>query len=234
MPKIEDEILHLHHRQQMLLGFTKMLDETEDPNAGAFLRSYRRMYVESQIMGIRRQADTDQRTVSLVRLLGQLEEHRLHFTRAWFVERAIEGMDDEDREFHGSNASATFENYADPERKVQLGRRTLSADRDQLRLVVTHLVDFANDNVAHSREPSTPRVPATWGDIDAAIDLLGRLHQKYRLLVTGDSLAFVAPTILGDWRSPFRRPLVDSEDRPVKVPPRCGVTLDQNLRGTRS
>jgi hypothetical protein len=47
------------------------------------------------------------------------------------------------------------------------------------------------------------RLP-TFAELDACIDELGRPLQRYTLLLTHAGLSDVVPTLLEDWRAPFR------------------------------
>ena len=83
--------------------FMVMLDSQAHPDTSIFQDAFHGMYVESQVLAIRRQADSDSRTLSLRRLIGQLEQHRKDFTRSWYVGRWMHGRDlhsDDPRERH--------------------------------------------------------------------------------------------------------------------------------------
>ena len=52
----------------------------------------------------------------------------------------------------------------------------------------------------------------TFGDLDRAIDEIGRVFQCYRELIAGSPLTTLEPTIQGDWKAPFRAPLFDADE----------------------
>lgn len=56
----------------------------------------------------------------------------------------------------------------------------------------------------HRTRRTSPK--ATWGQLDAAIDTLGELVKKYRLLLTQQSLMTLEPVIQENWRSVFAVP----------------------------
>ncbi len=83
LESLKQQIYDLHHRRQLHDEVMEMLDAQDHPDTDVFRDAFHRMYIEAQVMAIRRQADDDPRTLSLRRLIGQLETHRRDFTRAW-------------------------------------------------------------------------------------------------------------------------------------------------------
>lgn len=81
------QVYELHHRRQIHDEFMEMLDSQDHPDTDIFRDAFHRMYIESQVLAIRRQADDDSRALSLRRLIGQLEQRRRDFTRTWYVAR---------------------------------------------------------------------------------------------------------------------------------------------------
>jgi hypothetical protein len=67
-------------------------------------------------------------------------------------------------------------------------------------------VRYANASVAHAeREPEDVRV--TYDDFHRAVDHLGEMLRRYYLLINQGGLVTATPTIQGDWKGPFRKPL---------------------------
>jgi hypothetical protein len=71
---------------------------------------------------------------------------------------------------------------------------------------------YVDQFVAH-KQASPTAVAATFDDIDAAIDQLGELFQKYTLLVQNE-LVRVDSVIAGDVMAPFRMAWLPSDERP--------------------
>ena len=90
LESLKSQIYDIQHRRQLHDEFMAMLDGQDHPDTEIFRDAFHRMYVEAQVMAIRRQADDDKRTLSLRRLIGQLEQHRRGFTRDWYVRRWLE------------------------------------------------------------------------------------------------------------------------------------------------
>lgn len=110
---------------------------TEIPTS--FRDAFHRMYMEAQVIAIRRQADDDPRTLSLRRLIGQLENHRREFTRAWYVRRWMADRDADSKDeaerlearMHLGLANDTFDNFTDRPGDDHLGGRRLQLDREE-------------------------------------------------------------------------------------------------------
>lgn len=214
IPRIQQEIHDLHHRREIHDGMMEMLDRAGDADTGVFRAAFHRMYLESQLTAIRRQADTDSRTISLRRLIGQLNHHRSEFTRDWFVDRWLAGFGegrDETRNqieinMHTEMANLAFDKFADDGSPNRLGGRALAADLERLSSATSAVSRYVDTQVAHS-DRSAPPVETTYDEFHASMDELGALLQRYHLLITQNSLVSAKPTIQADWRRPFRSAL---------------------------
>jgi hypothetical protein len=208
------QVYDLHHRRQLHDEFMAMLDAQDHPDTDIFRDAFHRMYIEAQVMAIRRQADNDSRTLSLRRLIGQLEQHRLQFTRDWYVQRWLgdrnpNSPNERERleaQFHLDAANEAFQRFTDEPGGVHLGARRLQDDRQQLLAITEAVVRYANTTVAHAeREPEN--VTVTYADFHGAVEHLGQMLRRYYLLINQGGLMTATPTIQGDWKGPFRKPL---------------------------
>ncbi len=117
LENLKTQIYDLHHRRRLHDEFMVLLDAQEHRDTEILKDAFHRMYIESQVMAIRRQADDDQRTLSLRRLIGQIEQRRGQFSRVWYVERWVQNLDlegDDERTrptgaFHRKRANAAFD-----------------------------------------------------------------------------------------------------------------------------
>jgi hypothetical protein len=169
-----------------------------------------RMYLDSQLMAIRRQADNDRRTLSLHRLFGQLEEAAGQFSRQWWVDRWLNQApihSDEEREFHAGMAEAAFDDFCDNPGDAVLGKERLHQDRDRLRAMTDRVVAYVNDYIAHTNRHPGPAA-VTYHEFEAAIVHLGEMLQRYFLLLNQAALVSPAPIVQGDVLGPLRRGLV--------------------------
>ena len=203
------QILELNHRRQLHDEFVELLEAQGHPQRGIFGEAFHRMYLEAQCLAIRRQADDDSRTLSLRRLIGQLEQHRKHFTREWYVGRWLgrEPRDEADRKFHTKMANDAFDRFVDASKPDQLGGRMLQADREALQAATESVVTYVNSYVAHAEHEPEQR-ETTYDEFHKAIEHLSEMLKRYYLLINQGGLVTSTPVIQGDWKGPFRQPLV--------------------------
>lgn len=155
-------------------------------------------------IGIRRQLDCDCRSVSLVRSLTELEI-ALHkrpdiLSRANFVKTYYQSMQREkaEREYDalvGAGAQRLDATFV----RCDLDRFRVAADTKAVR-------DFVNKRVAHWDEVAVPRV--TFDEVDAALDMLVDLVEKYRRLLTGPGSSVEPAELSSDWKRIFTMPWV--------------------------
>lgn len=204
---IKTQIYDLHFRKEVHDGLRAALEAQGHPDRAIFDEAFHRMYIEAQVMAIRRQADNDSRTRSMQRLIGQLECYRRKFTRVWYVARWLRDVPPDESDLHSVLANRAFDKFCDTPGGDCLGARSLQRDRQALAAMTEQVVAYANEVVAHSQAvPSYG--PVTYRDLDRAVQQLGEMLKRYYLLITQNSLLTAAPTIPGDWMGPFRGPLV--------------------------
>ncbi len=214
LPSLERQVLDLHHRRQIHDDFLAMLKAQDHPGTSVFVDVFHRMYIESQAMAIRRQADVDSRTLSFRRLLGQLQYHRKELTREWYVGRWMERLDlgsaDErvrlEVKLNKQRANQAFDRFTDSPGDELLGGRRLEADRQELLDMTETVVRYVNEHIAHiATDPTAERV--TYQEFEGALEHLGGMLKRYYLPIHQDSLISPIPAIQVDWKGPFRRPL---------------------------
>jgi hypothetical protein len=207
--RIFKETVNIYHRRVVYESMLEMLREQNHPDAGLFFETYNDQYIEAQAMAIRRQADDNDRTVSLRRLLRRLDRHRAFITREWYHDRMLRPSDGHEDwrgdEFHQYVTDNRFDVFTKRAGDSKLWRKRILDDIKSLVAASETVVDYANTNIAHLQidEPST----VTYDEFNDAINSLGALAQRYYSFVHGSSLPSLTPTVEGDWRGPFRSPL---------------------------
>ena len=81
------------------------------------------------------------------------------------------------------------------------------ADIERLKTAAAKTKRYVNKRIAHIDRNGTPTVP-TAPEIDAAVELIGELLQKYTLLLTGADLR-LGILVTFDWTSVFTVPWID-------------------------
>jgi hypothetical protein len=171
-------------------------------------------YVAYAVMAVRRQVRRRRDSVSLVKLLKEIEDHPDVMSRTRFTDMYPVGLP------RDILATADYDRFADrngnqvsPEvvrqDRLKLGDHEKSEpqqDRDRLESAVKRVIMLADKRVAHLdyTKPIDP-VP-TYADLDEAIDTLGSVFNKYNVLLTGTSLLTMEPTIAVDWTAIFQVP----------------------------
>jgi len=160
------------------------------------------MYVTSASIGVRRQLDQDPRVASLAHLLIDLTRHASTVRRSWYTAESPPGLVD--------GANRAFDDFA-PNGQDSLAPEVVEADRKSLETAFAPLQPWVQSRVAHANARSTKA--ATWKDLDAAIDAVGKTYQKYHQLIARGPILFVEPEILENWQRVFRVPWLPQRRR---------------------
>jgi hypothetical protein len=156
-------------------------------------------YAHSAAAAVRRQRDEDRRSISLWRLLKDIENHPRDLTRNWYVSQwASMDQDKGNQIFNGfaSKGQATI----DP--------AIIRRDRIELESLVARIKRFVDDHIAH--RSATPAVPPTFAALNAAIDATAKLVARYGLLLRqAPGMGKSHPILPKDWLEVFRVPWID-------------------------
>lgn len=161
-------------------------------------------YATTMAVGVRRQADRRSDVISLERLLTEIAGNPFVLTRAWFERQYVRGKPTIQRWGFQRMAERDFRQFAGRSAK-QISARRVLGDRAKLRKTAVRLRHYVNKRVAH-RARRGYRGPATFTDLNAAVDELARLLRKYSLLLNQAGMLGVEPVIQGDWEAVLRVP----------------------------
>lgn len=154
-------------------------------------------YVDSQLIGIRRQLDRDKRSVSLASFIHSLTAGCAQLTREAHVSLYAEGLD--------RPANMTFDGLAGEGADVYPASRLHEAAEALERIRGVH-GRYMNKRLAHSdRDPLEEPLP-TYGELDNAVDELERLVIHYHLLLEAGDYRSLVPVVEYDWEAIFRQP----------------------------
>lgn len=206
---ITNHVWDLHHQRALWREMSEALVHASSADA-TFLDHYSRIYVERQLIAVRRLVDQDPRSISMARLLTELAEHPETMNRTRHLE--LWNLPDESEDLFEKmtveRAHATFDRYADGDGQ-NLDPIRIRADLESWKQSAGVLKKTVDKKIAHLADipPDKPIPTATYDDLDAAIDAVGELVKKYSLLFTAGSIAQMEPAIQGDWKRPFRSAL---------------------------
>jgi hypothetical protein len=176
--RIELEVVEMHHNRNVFRRVNDIAVEHGVPPS-SFFGYLTATYGVTQVAAVRRQADPRSGSVCLYRLLDEISTKRQRLSREWFFK-----MYEPEREEHAAASWERFagkvEHYVDP--------KLVQADLSDLTTAAKRAKDWADERVAHTGREAAERTP-TFGELDRAIDTIGALFQRYRILLRGRELA---------------------------------------------
>ncbi|EMY33192.1 hypothetical protein D477_016095 [Arthrobacter crystallopoietes BAB-32] len=132
------------------------------------------LYYRDAALGIRRMVDGDRRTGSLKRLLQKMAEDPRLLPETWF----LAGSSGSRRE----ELAAAFKERADTLWFGHLNPAVPRADLAELSSATAGIKCWVDQHITHAQlDPHSTQPPPS--DIDAALDLLARLLEKYTFLL---------------------------------------------------
>ena len=161
-------------------------------------------YARSQAMAVRRQTDVSGQSVTLGRLLHEMDGDRSRLSRQRWVGQYEWG--------HQGRGDDDFDRWAylDPEEPdesesgQELSALVISHDIERLNVAAAGVRDHVDRVIAHADEK-----PSTWcltfGQLDRAIDVLGEVFSTYYTLLTCTALAQLYAVPQYDRLAPFRQ-----------------------------
>jgi hypothetical protein len=156
-------------------------------------------------VAIRRQMDTDSRSISFRNFLVELRRHPEILSRARYKRIFVE------------RNSAVPEKYQDEDydRLVGQGRDTVKpsdVDKEiaQLKAVTEGVCHYVNKRIAHHDEERVTNFPC-FADVDVAVDYLECLVLRHLHLFRVMNMDTVLPTWQYDWKEIFRHPWILGE-----------------------
>lgn len=175
-----------------------------------FWDSLKNNYIDSVVLVIRRQMDTDKRSRSLMNLLNDIFDNPEILTKKWFASNysnKILNLGNGDFESHFGGGT-----YIDPS--------IVYADIGEIKHKTKKVVLYVNQAVAHTdiifqknhqivvdRKTGT-KFKLSFNDLDSAIDSLEKKVIKYNLLLNQSGYAGLLPIIQYDWEEIFLVPWI--------------------------
>ncbi len=164
------------------------------PKTSAFYTWLHTSYADSVVMTVRRQIKSGAQSISLVRLLEEIEVDAKELSRtrwrALYEGTVLEGFADR----HFDDLAGKHSEHVRAE--------LVHADCERFKSAVGSIETWADKRIAHFDRGDPPQAP-TFDDLDRALDSLDKLLRKYYLLVTGDAIAFTTPVIQHNWKKVF-------------------------------
>jgi hypothetical protein len=204
LEEARSQVTVMKHHQQLWRTMVEVLQRRAPDESAAFKIHYTRLYVEAQVMGIRRVADRHPDAMSLRRMLEDIVKQPHVLTRARYIASTSNDAEwvaaDRDRRFSGLELDGT--DHIDP--------RHAQADLDLLQTATDRVCRYVDKQVAHidrQKDGELTNVdPLTFGLLHETIDTVGTVVQRWHNILR-DTHVMLKPVIQNDWKGPFRRPL---------------------------
>ena len=159
-------------------------------------------YFAYAVMGIRRQIKPHKDSISFAGLLPEMVETPCVLSRERFV-----ALYEKDSQYEANHDFGQFARedaeYIDPD--------VVQQDLEKLKELGDEVIALADKQIAHYDKQPVKKVPS-FGKLDACIDFLAELTEKYWLLFKAESLVdlLVMPTV-DYWDEIFRQPWIPTD-----------------------
>jgi len=200
--KIRDDLQSIVNYHQVYEYFIKMvnanLEHIKENHGRLFCDFVRRCYGVHAATGIRRHLKSDKDSISLMKLLDQLQKSASQFTYEFYLQQfPLE----KDKWEWQKPAFAGFS-----ENGQTLSVQMVLDDIEAIRNVAGKVSDFTDRAIAHLDQRGIEEA-VTYDDLAESLSLFNRIACKYITLITGDGYTTLKPTILYDWAKIFLVPL---------------------------
>jgi hypothetical protein len=194
--RIYNETITLFSYRSFYRAVSEITQNNGNIPASSFFDALGAWYATTQSVAVRRQTDLDDRSVSVARLLTNMAANPNVMTRS----RHNSMYDDEGH--WQRRANATFDKYAG-EGADTIAPERYQADLDEFQTIAQPIKDYVDRMVAHNDQRELTDLP-TYEDLNAAIDLLEWLLNKYMVLLKATGVPSADPVHQADWKAAFR------------------------------
>jgi hypothetical protein len=170
------------------------------PKESDFLDFLEQWYVDSAVMGLRRQIKIHPDSISLAGLLDDIAANTGLLSRQRFVNLYPKA--------EHRRAESVFDKHIGP-RAAHVDATGVRTDLEKLRQLAAQCEQYADRLVAHRDRRGLQAVP-TYPELNDAIDFSEGLLQRYYLLLRGDWLESVTAKLLHPWKRVFEVPWIPS------------------------
>lgn len=213
MEQILPQVTTLLHNRNIFLEVQKIIKANpsllED---GVFIDWMTTVYVGDALMGIRRQLDLDNDSISLVRLLREVKQYPEVLSRDRYIKLHAETpVPDGLESYFGQKANRNFDKCSEPD-KAHIDPSLVEVDLTQLKNSTKRLKRFANKRIAHF-DRNKFKDPPTFSELYESLDLIEQILKKYLLFLHGGTYIRISPTIIPNWTAIFRQPwIIEKEE----------------------
>jgi hypothetical protein len=204
-PSIYQDVVSIYAARAIWWGFNSIYGKApeEARKDATFQQWIASNYYTSQAIGIRRQADVRTDVISLAALMKRVAAAPEVLSRERFSD--ARGRDEDASRDFDTLTGAVGLDHIDPASPID--------DLERLRDGTESVRTWATKEVAHyDPNKGTFEVGLTYGDLHAAIDLIGELFKKYYSLIRVQHVALEL-LVMPAWQVIFRVPSIPDEER---------------------
>jgi hypothetical protein len=203
---IQTQVVEVHHHRELwtdtVAAIRGQIANVPAGTPATWLNHYVRLYVDGQMMAVRRVVRGGPTETTLGRLLVQLERRPDIVSKDRFLERARR-LNSDPAVLDGGRRQ--FESDWD-DGTGHLDKRVVAKDRNDLFRQLKKVIDWADQTIAHIDFNGPPAAP-TFVELDQAIEATGHVFQRYAQLLTGGIWYEVTPIAPANWTALFAKPL---------------------------
>ena len=196
--KVYEETVALFAYRSFYRGVVEITQGNPAIPPSSFFDALGAWYATTQVIAVRRQTDLDKHAMSLANLLSSMATNPSVMTRARFI--GLFG-DEEHWQLH---ANAQYDKYAG-EASQTIAAEQYQQDLDEFLEAAQPIKDYVDRMVAHNDQRELTVVP-TFDELNAAIDLLETMLNKYMVLLKATGVPSADPVHQADWKAAFRVP----------------------------
>jgi hypothetical protein len=183
---------------QKIIRFNQRLQQTES----IFFEWMGSVFAHSSAVGVRRQAGLSDRSISLRRLLVELQKYPRLVTREYH-KNLYKNMSTRIQRA----ADNAYDTYVGPGR-TELDPARIQEDIDLLSSASERIRHYTDRVVAHYDERGLRKPIPTFHDLSNCLLEMDELVLKYSELMKGEAKITLLPTFLYDWKSIFQIPWI--------------------------
>jgi len=202
--KVKDDLQSTVNDREVFRGFRDVIRENEvwiDAHEGGhFCQFVLRSYVARIVLGVRRQIKNQAESISLKRILSQMQDCAPQITFDFYLQRFPRDPE------YVPWQEPTFK-YVSADGKVA-STQIIADDLEEVERLTKKVEEFVDRTVAHLDKRGSDGL--TFNELDEAIDTLDRIAVRYICFLTGQYRDTLKATIQFDWKRifsvPFREP----------------------------
>jgi len=199
--KIKSDLTNIVNNEQIYCHFEEVVSANWNhivANEGQLFWNFvKECYGVQAALGVRRHVKIDDDSISLMKLLNQINIYSKQFTYDFYIKRYP--IDPNCFEWQKS----TFNRFSTD--GIVVSEEIITNDMQDLEKIAGAVGDFVDRTMAHL-DKRGPAKDVTYDDLNTSIDLFNKMTRRYLALITADGYVTLKPTIQFSWKKIFSVP----------------------------